>query len=273
MESNKLLAYLSIKHNGNVLDLIQELKTGKRDYNENEVDEVLKGANSNYITLLDEGVYPERLKHCNLMPPVVLFYRGDINLLKNLNNYNAIGVVGSRECSLYGQKSTKSIIEGLPKNTVIISGFCQGIDRAAHQAALDNGLKTIAVVGGGIDYIYPKSNAELYKRILKEGGLILSEYSGALTPTPEMLRAKDRIVAGLSHFLLVGEAQQKSGTTITINFALKNGVSVGCIPYPVGSNSFCNHLIREGAFLIDNSQDLIDAADMKVNEIWKSKPF
>ena len=129
--------------------------------------------------------------HC---PPIVIYYKGDLSLLTERRNYNYIGIVGSRDASNYGRESVREIVKGLPKESIIVSGLARGIDREAHEAALDNGLKTIAVLGSGIDYIFPKENAWLYKRIIDEGGLILSEYPCSTQPKPDQFVFRNRIL-------------------------------------------------------------------------------
>lgn len=253
-KSNKsILAYLSYLKDGDWDEIFKVIKN-KESINVEEIDDKLSLLTTKYVTLVDED-YPLSFKRKLNKPPFVLFYKGDLSLIYNRNK-KRLSVVGSRKATPYGCDAIRKIISELPKDYVIISGLATGIDAVAHKAALDNGLKTIAVLGSGIDYIYPQCNKELYKRIIDNGGLILSEYPNATIPKKDNFVFRNRIVAGLGNFLLVGEAYERSGTSTTINYAMECGNNVGCIPYPITYKSMCNKYIKEGAYLIECGQDV-----------------
>ena len=253
MNTNKLLCYLAVKYNGEWQKIYDAIKT-KEPVNNEILDRGLKDFNNQYITLLDE-IYPERYKSSFQDPPIVLFYKGDISLLKN-PKLKYLSVVGSRDASEYGKSVVASIVYNLSDDFCIVSGLAKGIDSVAHQAALDSNKKTIAFLGSGIDYVYPEENKELYQRIIDNGGLIMSEYPGFAQPKKENFTFRNRLVAGLSDVLLVGEAYSRSGTSVTVNYALQGNCQICCVPYEAGVNSICNSLIKEGAALVENSQDV-----------------
>ena len=255
MIGREIILALSYKYKGDYDRIIYDVKKGK-DIENKLIYEAKKAIGKDYICILDED-YPKELKRKMFKPPIILFYKGDINLLKNINFSNNISIVGTRKCTYYGAEATDRIIKGLPKDIVIISGLARGIDRLAHTKAMEYGLKTIAVLGSGIDYVYPSSNKDVYEAIIKNGGLILSEYPLSTPPSPEKFVFRNRIVAALSNYLLVVEAFNMSGTSTTVNYALQSNNGVGCIPSPIGDESMCNSLIKEGADLIETSEDLL----------------
>lgn len=259
--TREILLALSYKYCGDFNHILEAIHL-KEFVPPELIEEAKEACGNQYVTYLDSE-YPEHIKQSIVRPPIVLFYRGDLKLFSQINLSETIGVIGSRHCTKYGVKMTKKIVSGLPKNTVIISGLAKGIDRIAHQTALDCNLKTIAVLGCGVDYIYPNENCDIYKRIINDGGLILSEYPGLTPPSPEYFGIRNRIVAGLSGYVLVTEAYERSGTSITINFALQTGKCVGVVPYPAGYASMCNELIKDGAEVIESAEDLIYAANLK----------
>lgn len=204
-----------------------------------------------YITIVDEQ-YPPclfRLKY----KPWILFYKGDLNLL----NQRLVGVIGSRECSEYGKYCVYDLIMNLNVEYGIISGLAKGIDSYSHLYSLNSNRKTIAVIGCGIDYIYPKENKELYERIEKEG-LILSEYPYDTKPYAFHFPWRNRIIASLCESLVVVEAKKRSGTLITVNEALELGKDIYCFPHPFNCEigEGCNILIEQGSAIIKDFNDI-----------------
>lgn len=255
MNIREILCVLSYKKEGKY-DQIYEALVKKEKIDDKEVENILSLISTDYMTILDSD-YPDFFKKCIQKPPFVLYYKGDINLLTKTDPRNFVSVVGSRKSTFYGESAVRNIIKDLPKDVVIVSGMAKGIDAASHRAALDFSLKTIAVLGSGIDYVYPKENEDLYNRIIQNGGLIISEYPNSIEPTPDKFIFRNRLVASIGSFLLVGEAYERSGTSITVNYALNAGKSIGCIPYPATCKSACNGLIKDGAALIETSDDLL----------------
>lgn len=205
----------------------------------------------NAITILDDA-YPECLRNL-ACPPYVLYYKGNLALLKR----SAVAVVGSRNMAEYAKTLTEQMIPILSQRHVIVSGLAKGIDACAHSAAL-KGHSTIAVLGCGIDRIYPEENRRLYQ-LIEENGLILSEYPGKALPLKHHFPWRNRIVAALSQTVVVMQADLKSGSMITVNEALNLGKDVYTVPYgldhPEGQG--CNLLIQQGANLILGNDDLL----------------
>lgn len=206
------------------------------------------------ITIQDEN-YPEKLKHI-YDSPVMLYYRGNKELLSNCK---IVAMVGCRECSEYGKYVSKKFSYELAKKGIcIISGMAKGIDSYSHLGCIGAGGKTIAVLGSGIDQIYPKENTALYNQILKTDGLILSEYVIGTKPTKLNFPARNRIISGLSDSVIVVEAKEKSGTLNTVDFALEQGKDVFVIPGNITSSNSVgtNELIKQGAKCITCVEDV-----------------
>lgn len=177
------------------------------------------------VNILDI-LYPKLLKDIP-SPPKNLYYKG--NFREELFE-NCLAVVGSRRMSIYGEKVIEKIFAALSKNITIVSGFMSGVDAEAHRQALRFGLKTIAVMPCGIDCIHPEDQEELYKKIISELGLILSEFEGNFKPKIWTYPKRNKIVAGLSKAVLVIEASKDSGSLITARIANSFGRKVFVIP-------------------------------------------
>ena len=208
------------------------------------------------ITLEDE-YYPYNLRQIEDCPPV-LYALGNIELLKN---NNAIAVVGSRSASFSASKMAKTLSAELSKSGItIVSGMARGIDALSHEGALSVGGNTIAVLGTGVDVVYPKENEALYKEISKKG-LVLSDYPLGTKPQASNFPRRNRIVSGLSKGVLVIEAGIQSGSLITANQALEQGRDVYAIPgAPLdGRASGCNKLLKDGAILVEDAKDVLSS--------------
>ena len=250
--ARQVLIYLSLKHQGEWEKIYEDI-VQKVVYPSEEIEKVTGDLKINTVTILDKE-YPEPLKQIN-KPPFVLFYYGDFSLLSDYQN--CLAVVGSRNYSEYGKTATINIIKDLKGKFTIISGLALGIDSIAHEAALDSNAKTVAILGSGIDYCYPKSNTEIYQKI-KQNHLIISEYPGNVEPKPEHFPIRNRLIAALAKSILVTEAKKKSGTLITVSLAASIGRNIMCVPYPINQDSECNQLIKDGAYLVENGQDVIE---------------
>ena len=205
------------------------------------------------IININEREYPQALKKI-YDPPISLYVKGNI---KKLNNKN-IGIVGCRECTTYGKKSAEYFAYNLSKQNInIVSGLAKGIDSYAHLGSLNTG-NTIAVLGNGLDMIYPKENLELANEIVKRGGTIISEYPCGTKPDKMKFPARNRIISGISSGIIVIEAKEKSGTLITVDFALEQGKDVFVVPGNINSiNSVgTNDLIKQGARLVTTYEDI-----------------
>ena len=252
LNSDEIIVALAIKYQGDWNSIYAAL-TNPQDRDLDEYLRIAKKMKSKYVTILSEE-YPRYLKEC-FKPPFVLFYYGDISLMQNIGKN--VAVVGSRSCSEYGIKATEDIVGGITDQYNIVSGLAIGIDSIAHNAAIDNGAKTIAVLPGGIDYCYPPSHKKIYN-IIKKDHLLISEIPGDSAPEQISFPIRNRIIAGLSKTLLVTEAHPLSGTLTTVLLALEGNSDVMCVPYPVGDNSECNRLIMNGASLVENADDVVD---------------
>ena len=205
---------------------------------------------------LNSKLYPEKLKNTS-SPPKELYCLGNLELL----NYKSIAIIGSRDYSNYGERAAKEFSYNLAKeNICIVSGLARGIDSFAHIAALEAKGKTIAVLGSGLDIIYPRENKKLYENIIKNDGLIISEYPLETPPRRQNFPARNRIISGLSDGVLVIEAKRNSGTNITVDFALEQGKDVFVIPGNIYSKTSdgTNFLIKEGAIPVTNYKDIIN---------------
>lgn len=182
--------------------------------------------NIGIITIQDK-IYPEKLRNI-YDSPVILYYKGNKQLL---NDSKIVAMIGCRECSEYGKYVSKEFSYELAKKDIcIISGMAKGIDSYSHLGCIEARGKTIAILGSGIDQIYPKENTILYNQILKTNGLILSEYVIGTKPTKLNFPARNRIISGLSDKIIVIEAKEKSGTLNTVDFALEQGKDVFVVP-------------------------------------------
>ena len=255
VDSRQILIYLAVKYDGDpckivtALQLHEDIKT--------PVEEVIRVCNSlpyKAITFLDYD-YPKKLKD-SPRAPFVLFYYGDITLLSD--KYRKCGFVGSRDYSKYGEKATKKIISELGNEVVIVSGLAKGIDTLAHQAAIDNHLRTIAVLGSGIDNCYPTENKELYE-ILKKEHLVISEYPGMSEPAQDHFPRRNRIIVGLSDCVVVPQVNTyQSGTMISIGLCANQNKPLFVVPHPFFAETINNDIIREGASLVESGAHILE---------------
>lgn len=207
------------------------------------------------IIKIEDKDYPEKLKNI-YNPPKELYVLGNEKIL----NETAIAIVGSRNCTKYGaQNAYKFAYEIAKRNICVISGLARGVDAYSHKGAVLAKGKTIAVLGCGLDVIYPSENFELYKKIVQAGGTIITEYPLGTKPKRYNFPERNRIISGLSEKILVIEAKERSGALITVDYALEQGKDVYAIPGNITSlNSVGpNELIKEGAFIVTNIQDIV----------------
>ena len=222
------------------------------------ISKILKYLEDNFIgaiTILSEN-YPENLKHISPVP-FVLYYKGDLSLTKN---ENILGIVGTRKPTRYGRWAAEEFSSSLAKNGIItISGLAYGIDSEVARNTISVGGKTIAVLGGGINEIYPSSNEGLARSIVRNGGLILSEYFPSFKPTKYTFPERNRIISGLSRGLLVIEAGLGSGSLITANLAIEQGKDLFVVPGNIDSKESMgsNKLIAELPSTFTHSPDQI----------------
>ncbi len=250
----ELVLYFSLKYAGDFQSIYNALLK-KEEVDEVQKYELKKQLKCQYTTIFSDD-YPEALKQINC-PPFVLYYYGDLALVKE----KLMGVVGMREMSDYGKRATQYFVSGLVNHDyVIVSGMARGVDTVAHHTAMNKGGKTIAVLGTGIEYCYPKENRLLYDE-LKKSHLVMSEYPFLTSPQKRLFPFRNRIIAGLSEKVMITEARQKSGTMITAGYALEQGKDIYCVPGRFDDFDGCNELIKQGAKLVTNMQDIIEDED------------
>lgn len=237
--------------------------------NEKTINYHIKYMQENNIDIINinESNYPQNLKQI-YDAPISLYIKGNKDILNNEN----IGIVGCRECTDYGKKASKYFAYNLSKQNInIVSGLAKGVDSYAHLGSLSTYYenkncgqkndccgKTIAVVGNGLDTIYPKENKEIANKIIESGGAIISEYPCGTKPDKMNFPARNRIISGISSGIIVVEAKEKSGTLITVDFALEQGRDVFVVPGNINSiNSVgTNDLIKQGARIVTTFKDI-----------------
>ena len=201
----------------------------------------------------DDASYPELLRQIH-DPPLLLYVLGELTA----QDACAVAVVGSRDASPYGRQMTASIGEALAgRGITVVSGMARGIDAAAHDAALRAGGRTVAVLGSGIDVVYPSEHHRLHMRIAQTGAVV-SEYPMGTQPDAENFPARNRIISGLSLGTVVIEASERSGSLITAHYAAEQGREVFAVPGPVGARTRGTHqLLRQGAALAESADDVL----------------
>ena len=203
-----------------------------------------------------EPDYPDLLRQVDPVPPVLSVW-GRLDIAAR----PCVAIVGSRNCSAVGQKFAAQLARDLGQAGVsVVSGLARGIDAAAHAASLETG--TIGVLGGGVDHIYPRQNTELHLA-MRERGLLVSESPLGYRATARDFPRRNRLISGLSLGVVVIEAAERSGTLITARYALEQNREVMAVPgSPLDPRTKgCNRLIRQGAALIENAQDVVEVLD------------
>lgn len=220
---------------------------------------VLRAADPDFLALLKQ--IPDS--------PKQLYYQGDN--LAGLCKSPCVAIVGSRKVSTYGRSVTEKLAGELAKQgVVIISGLALGVDSIAHQAALDAGGRTIAVLPTGLDHIYPASHTHLARKIVESGGALVTEYPFETPVMKHQFLARNRIISGLSYGVIVTEAAAHSGSLNTANFALEQGREVMAVPGNITSllSAGTNNLIKSGATPITCVQDVLDTLELEFTPIF-----
>lgn len=219
-----------------------------------------------HFASIEENCFPQRLKEIPDCPHF-LFYKGRLPE----EDTPSVAIIGSRKCSTYGSSLAGLFAEKLAEcGIMIISGMAAGIDGYAHRGALRTGGKTFGILGSGVDICFPKSNMDIYEAMQKDGGII-SEYYPGQHPSPYNFPQRNRIIAGLSDCVLVTEACKKSGTSITVGQALEQGKDIFAIPGRIGDviSDGCNDLIKNGAFLATEPEDILENLKLKYEQLLK----
>ncbi len=204
---------------------------------------------------IDDNEYPENLRKIK-RPPKQLYLKGNIELLKKLG----IAIIGSRKCTKYGEKMAIKFAKELSQyNLTIISGMAEGIDSFAHIGSIEAYGSTIAVLPSGFNNIYPEKNIELYKKIIQNGGLVISEYDEDNKAKSEQFLERNRIISGLAIGTLIIEGGYRSGTSVTAKLTKEENKYIFCIPSSLENSKGIvpNQLIKEGAFLVTEVEDII----------------
>lgn len=206
---------------------------------------------------MEDKEYPESLRKI-YNPPKRLYCIGNIELLYNKKK---LAIIGCRDYSEYGKKvAIKFAYELSKKEIVIVSGGARGIDSFSHEGCIMAKNETIAVLGNGLDYIYPPENKKLEEEILQNNGLLVSEYDIGIKPSKYTFPERNRIISGLSSGVLVIEAKQRSGTLITVDFALEQGKNIYAVPGDITRKNTVgtNELIKQGAKIVTTINDIIE---------------
>lgn len=214
---------------------------------------------------IEDDAYPAILRRIT-SPPKILYYIGEFK-----KEELGFAIVGTRKCSPYGKQATTDITKRLTEAGItIISGMATGIDTFAHQTCVEVKRRTIAVLGTGLDEksIYPQTNINLAKKIIETGGCLISELPPGTPGSKFTFPNRNRIISGLSQGVLVVEAKTKSGALITASYARKQGKKLFAIPGPIYSANSTgpNRLIKSGAKLVDNADDILQELDLPISK-------
>lgn len=247
--------------------LSQRIIEAKKNYDkikaetEEEVSKIFK-LNGRIITYWDDD-YPILLKEI-FYPPIILYLLGSLDKLEN----NNVAIVGTRMPTYYGKQQAEVLSSELAKrNLIIISGMARGIDSVAHKAAINNGGKTIAVIGSGLDIIYPPENKKLFNEIIDQG-LVISEFPLGTKPDAQNFPKRNRIISGLSLGTLIIETKLTGGAMQTAAYAIDQNREVFAIPGNINckQSEGPNSLIQKGeAKLVQNADDIIEELKSKLN--------
>lgn len=254
-ESDRQTFKYELRMKDKVIDSIYKYKNA-------DINPYINKLNVNNIKLITyyDDKYPETLKNIP-DPPPVLYVKGNEDILNEMG----ISVVGSRYCTYYGRQMSQEFSARLSEmGFTIISGMARGIDSQAHRGAISINGKTIAVLGSGLDVIYPKENRTLYEEITKKGAVI-SEFPLGTQPFKQNFPQRNRIISGLGIGVLVVEAGVKSGSLITASLALEQGKEVFAIPGNINNKTSkgTNKLIKDGAKIVTTLDDILEEYEMR----------
>ncbi len=249
----------------NIKELLEKkFKSQIGSFNKNEIldkaEAIIEKSNDYNIGILSlfDDDYPFNLKQID-NPPYILYYKGDLKKLRR----NAIAIVGTREPTNESRKYSFELASKLSSmNISVISGMAKGVDREAHLGAISSNINTVAVLGNGIDNVYPSENLQIYNK-LSEKGLIVSEFEVGRKPDRMNFPRRNRIISGLSYAVVMVEAASKSGALITVDYALNQGRDVYIAPYDEKKSCyFGNHkLYKDGAKIVYNYIDILEDFD------------
>lgn len=221
------------------------------------------------LVTFHDSEYPDSLREIH-DPPVLLYVKGN-----KIPDRKYISMVGSRNATHYGIKAAEELAQGLSRRGLgIVSGMAMGIDAASHWGCLTGRGFTVAVLGTGLDIVYPVENRKLYEKIIEKGAVV-SEYLMGTPPSPSNFPKRNRIISGLSRGIVVVEATRKSGSLITASLALEQGREVFAVPGSIDSfkSRGCHFLIKHGAMLVENTDDIMEGLGLNYPGMNKSDTF
>jgi DNA processing protein len=229
-----------------------------------DLDHELAKVHEKHITLLtwDSKDYPSYLREVDAPPPLLYV----VGSLEDIDRW-AVAVVGTRRVTAYGRQITQELVSGLVQNGVtIISGLARGVDAVAHRTALENGGRTIAVLGSGPDNIYPPEHRDLARAVVRGRGAIVTDYPLGTKPEAKNFPPRNRIISGLSLGVVVVEADERSGSLITARFALEQGREVFSVPGNINNiySRGTNRLIQQGAKLVTGANDILEELNLSM---------
>lgn len=236
----------------NVAELLSDTR---KKLNPEKYIEFIKKSGISWLTFFDEN-YPKLLKEI-YDPPIILFYKG--NILES--DKKAVAVVGTRKMTSYGKLVTEKLTKELVEfGVTIISGLARGVDTEAHKCTISSNGRTLAILGGGLNHVFPPENIELSKKISSGFGAIISEFPPDHPSLPGNFPARNRIISGLSKGVLVTEAAEDSGSLITARLALEQGRDVFAVPGPITSDlsKGPSALIKAGARLVTSASEIME---------------
>lgn len=246
-------------------DVLPQLIAARNSLDIEKFVENMRKTGTTWMTVDDEN-FPTRLKNIN-DPPFVLFLKTNLSTHDFFGiTHRCISVVGTRKMTAYGQEVTQKLVTELVANGfTIVSGMALGIDGVAHGTAINAGGKTIAVLGAGVDIIYPAAHRSLYFSIIERGGAIVSEVAPGKTVNKGIFPARNRIISGLSPAVLISEGAIDSGSLITARQALEQGREVLAVPGPINSEMAqgTNYLIKQGAKLVTGIDDILETLGVR----------
>ncbi len=241
----------------------------KRSFDIQKEIEMFKKNNITVVTR-EDSFFPKQLLEIS-DPPICLYVKGDITKY-DFESDVYISIVGTRKPTMYGEQVTRKFAYELAQQgLVIVSGLALGVDAVAHTAALDADGRTIAFLGCGVNIMYPSANRFLFKRIIDNNGLIISEFPPNMQAQPGLFVQRNRLISGLSKGILVAEGLKDSGSLITARYAAQQGKDVFAPPGPITSelSEAPNLLLKEGAKLVTKSDDILEEYSLtskKINE-------
>ena len=249
----------------NLKELIEKkFKFKVNDFSKNEIldkaENIIKKSKEHEIGILSlfDKEYPFNLKQID-NPPYILYYKGDLKKLRR----NSVSIVGTRNPTKESKKYAFDIASKLSAlNITVVSGMAKGIDKEAHLGAISSLVNTAAVLGNGIDIVYPSENVKVYNKLI-ESGIVISEFEVGRKPDRMNFPRRNRIISGLSYATIMAEASSKSGALITVDYALNQGREVYIAPYDEKLKEyFGNHkLYKEGAKIINDVNDILEDFD------------